>query len=195
MSLDFTAIDFETANRHPSSACAVGLVKVRDGRVVDRVSWLIRPPETHPNFDPFNIRIHGIRPDDVADAPSWAAQLNRMVDFIEGDVTIAHNARFDMGVIAAACHEAIAPTPKLPYLCSVQVARKTYDLPSYRLPQAAKAAGFGSFAHHDALADSEACAAIVLDAARRHDADDIHTIARRTKLRVATLKAIPLKLT
>ena len=44
MRLDFTAIDFETANSNSASACSVGLVKVRDGVVVDETGWLIRPP-------------------------------------------------------------------------------------------------------------------------------------------------------
>ena len=44
MGLDFTAIDFETANSNSASACSVGLVKVRDGVVVDEAGWLIRPP-------------------------------------------------------------------------------------------------------------------------------------------------------
>ena len=35
--LDFTAIDFETANGSNASACSVGLVKVRDGEIVDRI--------------------------------------------------------------------------------------------------------------------------------------------------------------
>ena len=44
MPLDFTAIDFETANQSSASACSVGLVKVRGGVVVDTASWFIRPP-------------------------------------------------------------------------------------------------------------------------------------------------------
>ena len=39
-----TAIDFETANGSPASACAVGLVRIRDGAVVERATWRIRPP-------------------------------------------------------------------------------------------------------------------------------------------------------
>ncbi|HBU41902.1 MAG TPA: DNA polymerase III subunit epsilon, partial [Microbacterium sp.] len=35
MSLDFTAIDFETANSSNASACAVGLARVRDGEIVE----------------------------------------------------------------------------------------------------------------------------------------------------------------
>lgn len=194
MPIDFTAIDFETANSHPSSACSVGMVKVRDGRVVGRVSWLIRPPARHAEFLPFNVRIHGITADMVADAQSWAEQLAGFRDFVGDDVAVAHNASFDMGVIRAACAETITPTPRLRYLCSVQVSRKTYEIPSHRLPLAAAAAGYGEFAHHDALADAEACAAIIVDAASRHGAADIGALAKTTGLRLLPLKAIPLKL-
>jgi DNA polymerase III epsilon subunit-like protein len=40
--LNFTAIDFETANSSSASACSVGMVKVHDGIVVDSAYWLIR---------------------------------------------------------------------------------------------------------------------------------------------------------
>jgi DNA polymerase-3 subunit epsilon len=56
------------------------------------------------------------------------------------------------------------------------VARKTYELDSYRLPKAAAAAGFGDFPHHDALADARACAQIVIDAARLAEATDVHAL-------------------
>lgn len=194
MPVDFTAIDFETANSHASSACAVGLVKVRDGKVVDRVSWLIKPPTGRDEFLPFNITIHGITPEMVADALGWAEQLQPMLEFVDGDITVAHNAGFDMNVIKNACAETVTPTPKLRYLCSVQVSRKTYDITSHRLPLAAAAAGFTEFQHHEALADAEACAAIITDAARRHEANDLVTLAKVTGLKIHTLKAIPLKL-
>lgn len=194
MPVDFTALDFETANSHASSACSVGLARVRDGRVVERIDWLIRPPLSHGEFLPFNIKIHGITPEMVADAPEWADQLQRLREFVGDDITVAHNAGFDMGVIRGACAETVTPTPKFRYLCSVQVSRKTYDLPSHRLPLAAEAAGFGEFRHHDALADAEACAAIVIDAARRHGTPDLAALAKATGLRIQTLKAIPLKL-
>ncbi len=192
--VDFTAIDFETANSHGASACSVGLVRVRNGIVEDRARWLIKPPPGRDEFLPFNIKIHGITPEMVLDARSWAEQLDELRDFIGSDVVIAHNAGFDMGVIKAACAETVTPTPKLRYLCSVQVSRKTYDIPSHRLPLAAAAAGFGEFAHHEALADAEACASIIVDAARRHEADDVAALARATGLRLQQLKAIPLKL-
>ena len=185
--LNFTAIDFETANSSSASACSVGLVKVRDGIMVDQVSWFIRPPAGHDEFWEWNTRIHGIVEADVADALSWSDQLADLVEFADGDHLVAHNAGFDMGVISGGCAASLIETPSFDYACSLQVARKTYSLDSYRLPVAAMAAGFEDFAHHDALADAEACAAIIVHAAKRHDASDVPHLATITGSRIGRI--------
>ena len=78
-------------------------------------------------------------------------------------------------------------------LCSLQVARRTYHLDSYRLPVAAMAAGFEDFSHHDALADAEACAAIIVHAAARHEADDIEQLAHITRVRFGAIGPVALR--
>jgi DNA polymerase-3 subunit epsilon len=171
--LDFTAIDFETANGDSASACAVGLVKVRDGKIVDSYSSLINPPTGWWDFHPGNIRVHGIYPKDVEHAPTWPEVLAEMLAFIEGDVLIAHNATFDMGVLRKATERVGGTLPELHYACSLLISRKTYNLDSYRLNQVAYAVGHEEFDHHDALADSDACARIIIHAANRKDADDL----------------------
>ncbi len=186
MPLDFTAIDFETANGSPASACSVGLVKVRDGQVVDRIGWFIQPPFGHDHFVDWNVRIHGITPDMVVGAPSWAEQLVDLMAFAEDDILVAHNAGFDMGVIKAACAATGIVTPSYTYMCSLQLARKTYELESYRLPMAAMAAGFDDFAHHDAVADSEACAAIMVHAAERWGAIDLVELSALAAVRLSS---------
>ena len=40
----FVAIDFETADRDPDSACSVGLVRVENGTITKKVVQLIQPP-------------------------------------------------------------------------------------------------------------------------------------------------------
>jgi len=182
--LDFTAIDFETANSSSASACAVGLSRVRDGRVVATEGWLIKPPAGHDRFFELNIGIHGIHPEDVTGAPDWTAQLTDLTAFIGDDVLVAHNAGFDMTVLRRACEVTDAACPPYRYLCSLQVSRKTYELASYRLPLVAAAAGFLAFAHHDASADALACAHIMIDAARRAGATDIVELAMLLGLRV-----------
>ncbi|WP_417508202.1 3'-5' exonuclease [Microbacterium sp.] len=184
MPLDFTAIDFETANSSPASACSVGLVRVRDGEVVATAGWLIRPPAGHDEFQEWNIKIHGIHPHEVADAATWPEQFDRLCAFAGADVLVAHNAGFDMKVLRTASEVTLLDCPPYRSLCSLQVARKVYDLDSYRLPNAAAAAGFAEFSHHDALADARACAQIVIDAARRTAAADVHALASSLSLRV-----------
>ncbi|TAL41302.1 MAG: DNA polymerase III subunit epsilon [Salinibacterium sp.] len=184
MPLNFTAIDFETANGSAASACSVGMVKVRDSRVVDTAYWLIKPPFGHDEFLEWNVRIHGIMAADVADAALWSEQLADLQSFAENDYLVAHNAGFDMGVITAACAASFVTSPTFDYLCSLQVARKTYHLDSYRLPMAASAAGFDDFEHHNAAADAAACAAIMIDAADRHGASDIPELAALTSTNI-----------
>ncbi len=189
MPLDFTAIDFETANSSRASACSVGLVKVRDGKSVDSASWFIRPPLGHDAFNEWNTRIHGIVEEDCADAPLWSEQFADLIAFAGDDHFVAHNAGFDMGVITAACAASFIEAPAYRYLCSLQVARKTYHLDSYKLPVAAMAAGFEDFAHHDALADAQACAAIIVHAAQRHEARDITHLAELTHSKIGAIGA------
>ncbi|WP_447943200.1 3'-5' exonuclease [Microbacterium aurum] len=189
MALDFTAIDFETANNSSASACAVGLTRVRDGRVVATAGWLIKPPAGHDRFFELNIGIHGVCPADVADAADWTTQLADLTAFIGDDVLVAHNAGFDMTVLRRACEVTDAECPPYRYVCSLQVSRKTYDLASYRLPLVAAAAGFLDFAHHDATADALACAHIMIDAAQRAGAQDVVELAMLLGLRVPQIPA------
>ncbi len=186
--MNFTAIDYETANGSPASACAVGLVKVVNGKQVDTAEWLIRPKFGYDIFHPGNIGVHGITPDRVRNAPEWPDLIDEILAFVDGDWLVAHNAGFDMGVWRGVSDSWNLEVPDLQYLCSLQVARKTYHLDSYRLPVAAMAAGFEDFSHHDALDDARASAAIMVHAAKRHDAADLPELAVATGVKVGDLK-------
>lgn len=150
MTVDFVAIDFETANSFRGSPCAVGLARVRDGVVVETASSLMRPPSGYDHFDPWNIRIHGITPDQVKDAPVFADLWPSVLDFVGEDTVVAHNASFDLGVIREACTASGLPWPTMRYACTLLLARKTYHLLSYSLPFVVEAAGLSLEDHHDA---------------------------------------------
>jgi DNA polymerase-3 subunit epsilon len=110
-----------------------------------------------------------------------------MLEFVGQDVLIAHNAPFDMGVLRASALAIGESLPTLGYSCSLQIARKTYNLDSYRLNQVAYAVGHEEFEHHNALADSDACSRIVIHAADRHGAQNLEELLVATKL---TLKQL-----
>lgn len=171
--LDFTAIDFETANGFRGSPCAVGLTKVRGGRIVDEASWLMRPPRNHDHFDFHNVRIHGISAVDVADRPRFGDLFAEIGAFIGDDVLAAHNAAFDLGVIRSALEISGLPGPAYDYVCTVMLSRRCYSLVSNSLPFAAEEAGVPLVKHHDAAEDARACAGILIDIARRNNANSI----------------------
>ena len=173
MGLDFTAIDFETANGFRGSPCAVGLTKVRGGVIVEEASWLMRPPENHDSFDYHNVRVHGIRPEQVAGRPRFGELFPEIGAFIGGDILAAHNAAFDLGVIRSGLEVSGLPGPAYDYVCTVMLSRRCYSLVSNSLPFAAEEAGVPLVNHHDAAEDARACAGILIDIAGRNRANSI----------------------
>ena len=171
--LDFTAIDFETANGFRGSPCSVGLTKVRGGRIVEEASWLMRPPSGYDHFDHHYVRIHGITPDHVAAMPRFGELFPEIGAFIGGDVLAAHNAAFDLGVIRSALEVSGLPGPAYDYVCTVMLSRRCYSLVSNSLPFAAEEAGVPLVNHHDAAEDARACAGILIDIAARNGANSI----------------------
>ncbi|WP_201521310.1 3'-5' exonuclease [Gulosibacter hominis] len=186
---DFVALDFETANRSPASACAVGMVRVRGSEITDREHFLIRPPAGHDEFTPFNVQLHGISRERVSRAPEWPEALERILDFVGDDIIVAHNAGFDAGVLVAATRACALPVPAVRYFCSLRLARRGYQLQSYRLPNAAREAGYELQNHHDPLEDAEACAAIVIDIARRMEAATLAELSKQTAVFIREVPA------
>ncbi|KUO19678.1 hypothetical protein AQJ91_17785 [Streptomyces dysideae] len=177
------AIDFETANEHRGSPCAVGMTKVVDGRIVGTWGTLVKPPAGLGDFNPFNVAIHGITPVDVANAPAWEAALADIMTFTEGLPLVAHNAGFDMSVIRAACDAESMAWPELRYTCSQVVARRTWKLLSYSLPYCADAAGVAFTDHHDAGADATAAAEVMLAAMRSAETTSLDSLLDGHRIR------------
>ena len=158
----FSAIDFETANVYRNSACAVGLVRVRRGRIVDRAYHLIRPP-----FQRFDFTdIHGIDWPTVCREPTFARLWHTIARFFERvDFMVAHSAPFDRSVLRACCAYYGLEVPAVPFVCTVQLARSTWGIRPTRLPDVAEYLGL-PLRHHDAASDAEVCAKIALTAFR-----------------------------
>lgn len=158
--MDFAAIDFETFDYGADSACAVGLVGVRGGKVSFKRVELIRPPRKHGQFT----HIHGITWDDVKNKPSfrelWPSlePLIKRVRFLA-----AHNASFDRAVLRACCASAGLPMPSQPFLCTVSLSRKAWGIRPTTLSDVCSALEI-ELNHHEALSDASACAEIVLRA-------------------------------
>ena len=65
----YTAVDVETPNRNNDSIRSIGIVRMEYGTPVYRREFLVNP---HEHFDDYNIKIHGITPEMVRNAPTFA---------------------------------------------------------------------------------------------------------------------------
>ena len=159
--IDFCAIDFETATHERNSACEMGICVVENGEIVATKTWLIKPP-SFPYFHPRNIDVHGIYPKDVQDSPTFDEIWHEAENLMYGNLMVAHNAGFDAGVLRSCLDYYGFFKPKINYLCSISLAKKSWkNLPKYGLKSLADEHQI-SFKHHRAGDDAEVCAKISL---------------------------------
>ena len=159
----WVAIDFETATREPSSACALGVAIVDGGRVVESYSWLIQPPFNE--YEYRNTLVHGLGPEETADAPDFRELWFEVQPLLARGPLLAHNASFDIRVLRAliASHE--LPARSYEYACTLSMSRKAYPgLRRHTLDRVCDHCGI-ALVHHDAASDAEACASIALECA------------------------------
>ena len=156
----FAVFDVETPNSRNDRMSAIGVALVEDGRIVEEFSSLVNP-ETY--FDRFNIALTGITPAMAAKAPTFGELWPTLEGYFRDSVLIAHNAPFDMGVLAR-CLRAYCVDwfDRRDYACTVRMGRKCCpELPNHRLDT--MCARFGiALDHHRAESDSHACAELLL---------------------------------
>lgn len=182
--MGFVAIDFETANINPNSACSMGLAVVQDGCVVERKSWLVRPPTLN-FYGPF-INLHGITPDQVRTKPLFSEIWPEIEPYLHNKIAIAHNASFDMRVLQATLDTYHLHHPTFDYFCTVNISRRVWpNLTNHKLSTVADHVGF-SFKHHDAHDDAHACAAIAIQACKMIGAQDLRELAGKIKCKQKT---------
>lgn len=160
--LNFTAIDFETANERRDSACAVGVVRVRGGQIVEEFQTLLRPRVLR--MDWRNQQVHGIAEADLHHAPSLADAWPQLLPYLHRQPVVAHNSSFDVSVLEYTCRDFGLPIPAFHALCSVKMAKVCWpQLERHKLNYVAEYFGI-ALNHHDALSDARACAQITVRA-------------------------------
>ena len=158
--MNFVAIDFETATSKYTSICSMGICVIEDGKIKERKSFYIRPIPLE--FNSYNIKIHGITAEDVADCPTFAEQWEDIKPYLEGKTVIAHNTSFDINALCATLDECNIPYPEFKCLCTVRLSQAAYpELESHKLNNLCNALGV-TFSHHDAYDDAYACAMVLL---------------------------------
>ena len=174
--MKFTAFDFETATSDRASICQVGFAHFEDGKLTGQESYLIQPP--YNEYDFWNVRIHGIRPEDTENVPSLSEIWPTLKPLFSGKNLIAHNAGFDVSVLRNALDSKGIEYPSANYTCSMQLSRVAFpELPRHRLNEVAEHLGI-EFKHHDAEQDSVACGTIACHALLLKDVSEWDEIGK-----------------
>jgi DNA polymerase-3 subunit epsilon len=147
--LNFTAIDFETANNFRHSICQIGICRVENGITVFSGSYLVQPPENE--YSHWNIGIHGISPDRTQDKPFFSEIWNEIRHHFDNQLIIAHNSAFDLDCLFKTLEYYKLDLPVLKSEC-------TYTISGLNLIDLAEALEITLMSHHDALNDSLMCA-------------------------------------
>jgi DNA polymerase-3 subunit epsilon len=106
--LPIVAIDTETTGRDPTSDRVVEVACVRweGGKITLQKSWLVNPGRPIPQEAS---DVHGIKDDDVKDAPTFEAILPELLEALAGAIPLAYNAEFDRKQLMSELGRVAAP--------------------------------------------------------------------------------------
>lgn len=97
--LEFVVLDLETTGLYADEGdeiLEIGAVRVKNLSIAEEFQSFVRPTKPIPEA---SIAVHGIRDQDVVDAPLLTEVLPRFFQFCGNRIWVAQNARFDMSFI------------------------------------------------------------------------------------------------
>lgn len=150
----FVFVDIETSGPRVTTdrIIEIGVIRVEEGRVVERFESLINPQTYIP---PFIEKFTGISPNMLTDAPSFADIKDKLVELMADCTFVAHNVRFDYGFIKNEFQRVGLPfSPK--HFCTVRLSRYLYPQERrHNLDELITRFGFDGYPRHRAMGDAE----------------------------------------
>ena len=150
---DYISIDIENPNTRGNSICSIGIIVVRDNKVVNEIYSLINPED---RFDKNNSQITGLCYANVKDAPNLKEYWKEINKFFEDNVVVGHNVIYDLNVISKALERYDIDMPKINYYCTLKISREILNLKSYSLNNVCDNLNITLNEHHNALEDARA---------------------------------------
>lgn len=159
---EFSVLDVETTglSARNNRVIEIGIVKIKNLKMVDRYTTLINPGCDIPYFI---TQFTGIANSDVAYSPSFYDTAEEIEEFIGNSVMCGHNLSFDEGFLRYEfIRNGFEPLSNL-NICTLKLSRKIFSsLNSKSLESVAKYLGIKNRDSHRALSDAEATAQILI---------------------------------
>lgn len=181
---NYTVIDIETTGldfRH-DDIIEIGALKIRDSKVIERFSTLIKPKEyhyivdgqyigsdeienyKHINFkhypknyiDNFIVELTGITNEMLENAPYAENVISNFFDFIKGDILLGHNVNFDINFLYDLALDISEHKLDNDFVDFLRIARKLYpQLKSHRLTDVSQHLNINNDDMHRSIRDCE----------------------------------------
>ena len=173
----FTIVDIETTGLDPvkDKITEIAAYKIKDGAIIDSFTTLVNP-EVEISEEISNIT--GITNDMVKDAPTIKPALKSFVEFYDGSVIVAHNARFDISFLKSASKECnIDFTPA--YIDTLTIAKTILpDCTRYKLATICEELKIEHTSQHRAFGDAKATAEMFLSFCEKLKAMGVDTVEK-----------------
>ncbi len=184
----FSVVDLETTglDARRDEIISFAAIPIDDGRVaVGRMRTAIVRPRHMPDAE--TIRIHGLRPDDLADAPPLSEVLELVLESIAGRVLVAHAAWVERAFLTAALRPAglrvVGPVLDTAALAGHALgSRGVGDGEAMRLSDAVQRVDLPVHRPHHADGDALTTAQLFLALAIHLDAVEPQTVASLARL-------------
>ena len=148
----YCVLDLETTGFSPRTEkiTEIGVMKIKDGEILDKFSCFVNPEKPIP---PKVVEVTNITDDMVKDAETIEKVFPKLLEFIEGSVLVAHNAKFDMGFLKHVAKE-LGYDFDFTYIDTLSLAKDIFPhLKKYKLGKIADDLGIKVEVAHRALDD------------------------------------------
>lgn len=158
---DYVIFDTETTGLEPSidKIIEISAIKFVNNKRVEAFSMLINPKT---KLDPFITKLTGITQNDLIGKPTIEQALPHFYDFIENYTLIAHNAPYDIKMLACEAYRSSIPLCSNKIIDTIPIAKKLIPkgkIENYKLETIKNYLGL-NYNSHRALDDCESCAKI-----------------------------------
>ncbi len=182
--MNYVVIDFETANSKPESACALGIIEVCDGNIINEKDFLIDPEDS---FDYFNSHLHGITYKTIKGKPKFYEIWTEIKDILNNKFVIAHNASYDISVLRHVLDKYNLEYPTFSYSCTRILSKKTWpNLLNYKVDTVANNLNI-EFKHHQECEDAKATSKIFETILQLNNTNDITKLHENLKVKIGSI--------
>lgn len=202
---DFCVVDLETTGLNPvyDEIIEVALLKVRDNKVIDSFTSLVRPETVYVDkdddgniiseyyIDDFIVELTGITNEMLAEAPTLKENFEEILGFIDNDVIVGHNINFDINFLYDFATDNYSKELSNDFWDLMKLSRRILkDIDRHRLIDLADFFGY-TFTGHRALNDCQATLDIMTmlkSYANEHEIE-YASLPRKKALNLKTIEA------